>query len=58
MSAWVVMEIGCIECGEESKIVGIFDSQEKAKSVAENHKPSPKYSGEIRVQIFECNEEI
>ena len=32
---WIVVNIGCIECGVSSNIVGVFDSQEKAEQVAE-----------------------
>ncbi len=31
---WVVVNIGCIECGVSSNIVGVFDSKERANTVA------------------------
>ena len=30
---YVVLDIGCIECGEQSAILGIFDNKQKAKEV-------------------------
>lgn len=32
---WVVVNIGCIECGVSSNIVGIFASQDRADAVVE-----------------------
>ena len=34
MKVWVVVDIGCIECDEETKIVGVFADKEKAQSLA------------------------
>lgn len=31
---WVVVNIGCIECGVSSNIVGVFDSKERAEEIA------------------------
>lgn len=31
---WLVMNIGCIECGVSSKIVGVFADKVKAEEVA------------------------
>lgn len=31
---WLVMNIGCIECGVSSKIVGVFSDKEKADKIA------------------------
>jgi hypothetical protein len=32
---WVVVNIGCIECGVSSNIVGVFDDEARANAVAE-----------------------
>ena len=32
---WIVVNIGCIECGVSSNIVGVFDSEAKAREVCE-----------------------
>jgi len=28
---WILVDIGCIECGEESKVVGLFNSKEESE---------------------------
>ena len=33
---YVVLDIGCIECGEPSSILGIFDNKKKAEEVKKN----------------------
>lgn len=32
---WIVVNIGCIECGVSSNIVGMFPSEAEAKAIAE-----------------------
>jgi hypothetical protein len=32
---WMVFDIGCIECGSDSGVVGLFDTIDEANSVAE-----------------------
>lgn len=34
MSQYIVVNIGCIECGVSSNIVGVFDDGIKAKEIA------------------------
>jgi hypothetical protein len=34
MSKWVAMDIGCIECGEPSQLIGVFDSENAAAKAA------------------------
>jgi hypothetical protein len=31
---WILVNIGCIECGVSSNIVGVFDNQEYANELA------------------------
>lgn len=31
---WIVMNIGCIECGVSSELVGLYDSEQAADIVA------------------------
>ncbi len=35
MSGWIVVNIGCIECGVSSDIVGIYATEADAEKVAE-----------------------
>jgi hypothetical protein len=37
MTMYVAVDIGCIECGEESAIVGVFTSEDAAKTVLKQH---------------------
>lgn len=32
---WIVVNIGCIECGVSSNVVGVFDDEARANAVAE-----------------------
>lgn len=32
--AWVVVNIGCIECGVSSNIVGVFTDEQNARDIA------------------------
>ena len=27
---WILVDVGCIECGEKSTVIGFFESREKA----------------------------
>lgn len=33
--AWIVMDIGCIECGESSDLVGVYPTKDQAEAVIE-----------------------
>lgn len=34
MRVWVVVDIGCLECREETAVVGVFAEEEKARAAA------------------------
>ena len=34
MKLWILVNIGCIECGVSTNIVGVFDDKEKALEIA------------------------
>jgi hypothetical protein len=36
MRVWVVIDIGCVECREDSTAVGIFATENDAKQAAEH----------------------
>ena len=44
---YIVIDIGCLECGENSVIIGIFTEIEKAKEVKLNHKSTKQGAVEI-----------
>ena len=51
---WIVVNIGCIECGVSSEIVGIFDNQERANSIAKefNKTFSWRQGGQNYFEVF------
>jgi hypothetical protein len=56
---WLVMNIGCIECGVSSAVVGLFKTKEDAEVVAESCKE--KYSwregGQNEFEVFKLPRE-
>lgn len=52
---WLVMNIGCIECGVSSKVVGVFSDKEKAEAVADacDKKYSWREGGQNSFEVFE-----
>jgi len=52
---WLVVNIGCIECGVSSQIVGVFKEKEKAESIAEkfNVKYDWREGGQNSFEVFE-----
>lgn len=53
------MDIGCLECGEESKVIGLYERIQDAKRVkAKYTNPSikwgrPEWRGQHSIEIFE-----
>ena len=63
MKSYLVFDIGCIECGEESKPVGVFSSKKEAQKAVDKYltnEPNefgtrwgrPEWSGQHSVEIF------
>ena len=52
---YVVVDIGCIECGEPSHVIGIFTNREQAKAICKEHerKYDEYHSGQHEFQVFE-----
>lgn len=52
---YVVVDIGCLECGEPSALVGIFDNRIDANLALGRAEDGlvPRYTGQHRVQLFE-----
>lgn len=59
MMKYIVLDIGCIECGEESAILGIFDNKQKAEEVMEKYDKiqSNNWHGQHYFEIIEVKEE-
>ena len=58
---YVVVDIGCLECCNDSKLIGIYDSKEKAEEIAKKESTQdhsfyePKVA-EHQLRIFEYKE--
>jgi hypothetical protein len=52
---WIVVNIGCIECGVGSEIVGVFDNEEKANEIANRFDTefSWRQGGQNSFEVFE-----
>jgi hypothetical protein len=55
MNMWLVMNIGCLECGVSSAIVGVFADKEKAEAIADecDKKYSWREGGQNHFEVFE-----
>jgi hypothetical protein len=31
---WIIIEVGCLECGNSSYLIGVFDTKEKALQIS------------------------
>jgi hypothetical protein len=59
MSKWIVVNVGCIECGVSSNIVGVFTEQKRADEVAAqcNDKHSWREGGQNSFDVFPMPED-
>lgn len=57
---YVAMDIGCLECGESSDLLGIFTRKEEAEQVLEiaKKKQEDDWHGEHSFELFEYVEEV
>lgn len=55
---YLVFNIGCIECGVSSNIVGVFDDKEKANELANELQETHDWreGGQNNFQVFELPE--
>jgi hypothetical protein len=51
---WIVVNIGCIECGVSSNIVGVFDDKARAEAVADKCRDEFEWreSGQNDFEVF------
>lgn len=56
---YVVVDIGCIECGEQSGVLGIFTDKKQAEEVQKKYREiqSNNWTGQHYFEIFEVKEE-
>lgn len=57
MQGFLVMNIGCIECGVSSNIVGFYVTKEEADAVAEKCQDSLSWRehGQNSFEVFDCS---
>jgi hypothetical protein len=55
---YVAVDIGCIECGESSNVIGIFTDKEKAEQALDTHEKyqAKHWHGQHSFEIFEVSE--
>jgi len=58
MKKYILVNIGCIECGVSSNIVGVFDNEEKANKLAKefDEKFGWREGGQNSFEVFEMPE--
>ena len=56
---YVVLDIGCIECGEASSILGIFDNKKKAEEVKNKYSKiqSNNWTGQHYFEVIKVKNE-
>ncbi len=54
---YLVFNVGCIECGVSSNVVGIFPHKEEAETIAQtlNEKHGWREGGQNSYEVFELN---
>ena len=57
---YLVMNIGCIECGVSSAVAGLYDSEKEAQNVAHilQNALSWRESGQNRFEVFDLHAAI
>lgn len=57
MTLYVAVDIGCIECGEDSAVLGVFTTEGEAKEVAEEHmqRHEKNWHGQHHFDVFEVS---
>lgn len=59
MKRYLVMDIGCIECGEPSRVVGLYTSKKEAIKVRDEYASSdsswgrPEWGGQHAVEVHD-----
>ena len=52
---WLAFDIGCIECGEDSAVIGTFQTRQEAEAAAEKERAAQKanWNGQHSMEIFD-----
>lgn len=59
MKNWMVFNIGCIECGVSSDVVGLYETYDEAKAVADklDEVHSWRQGGQNSYEVFDLSAE-
>ena len=57
---WLAFDIGCIECGEESAVIGVFNTKKEAEDACNNAADiqAKDWHGEHYFEVFDLSEWI
>ncbi len=52
---YLAFDIGCIECGEKSRVIGVFDTRKKAQNSADKAEKIQRenWEGQHYFEVFE-----
>lgn len=55
---YVAVDIGCIECGEPSAVLGVFTDENRAQRVCDEHeeRQTANWGGQHYFEVFEVDE--
>jgi hypothetical protein len=58
MTYFVAVDVGCIECGEDSAVLGIFTERKNAEAVCKDAAilQEARWRGQHRFEVFEVEE--
>ena len=55
LKRWLVFDVGCIECGEDSRVIGVFATEEEAAAAAKSAKAEQEknWRGQHSFEVFD-----
>ncbi|RTL08438.1 MAG: hypothetical protein EKK62_07720 [Acidimicrobiia bacterium] len=57
LTGWLAFDIGCIECGEESGVIGIYDTEAEAQAAADaaEVRQADDWHGQHSMEVFDLS---
>lgn len=58
MKRWLAFDVGCIECGEYSAVIGLFETEEGAREAAKlaEEQQAANWHGQHSMEVFDLAE--
>jgi hypothetical protein len=52
---WLAFDVGCIECGEDSAVIGTYDTEAEAEAACETtaEEQARNWSGQHSMEVFD-----